>query len=114
MQRPWRGAAYWLALHGLLSQLSYRTQYHQPSDGPTHDGLGPPPSITNLENALQSHLMEAFFSVEAPSFQITLLCQADIKLASTEHFTGITRFLEAVKNNIKNQNTESLMSLKVF
>jgi hypothetical protein len=26
MQRPWRGAAYWLALHGLLNWLSYRTQ----------------------------------------------------------------------------------------
>jgi hypothetical protein len=26
MQRPRRGAAYWLALHSLLSLLSYRTQ----------------------------------------------------------------------------------------
>jgi hypothetical protein len=26
MQRPWRGAAYWLASPGLLSLLSYRTQ----------------------------------------------------------------------------------------
>ena len=46
MQKPWRGAAYWLALHGLLSLLSYRTQDHQPRDGPTHNGLGPPP-VTN-------------------------------------------------------------------
>ena len=30
MQRPWRGAAYWLASHGLLSMLSYKTQDHQP------------------------------------------------------------------------------------
>jgi hypothetical protein len=39
------GAAYWLALHGLLSLLSYRTQDHQPRDGTTHSGLGPPPLI---------------------------------------------------------------------
>ena len=35
------GAAYWLAPHGLLSLLSYRTQDHQPKDGTTHNGLGP-------------------------------------------------------------------------
>jgi len=28
MQRPWRGAAYWLAHCGFLSLLSYRTQDH--------------------------------------------------------------------------------------
>jgi hypothetical protein len=28
MQRPWRGAAFWLAPHGLLSLLSYRIQDH--------------------------------------------------------------------------------------
>jgi hypothetical protein len=33
MQRPWRDAAYWLASHGLLSLLSYRTQGHQPRNG---------------------------------------------------------------------------------
>ena len=43
MQRPWRGAAYWFAPHGLLSLLSYRTQDHQPRDGTTYNGLGPPP-----------------------------------------------------------------------
>ena len=30
MQRPWRGAAYWLAPYVLLSLLSYRPQNHQP------------------------------------------------------------------------------------
>ena len=34
--RPRRGAAYWLALHGLFSLLSYRTQDHQPRDGPSN------------------------------------------------------------------------------
>jgi hypothetical protein len=47
MQRPWRGAAYWLASPGLLSLLSYRTQDHQARDGTTHNGLGPPHLITN-------------------------------------------------------------------
>ena len=28
MQRPWRGAAYWLVPQGLLSLLSYRIQDH--------------------------------------------------------------------------------------
>jgi hypothetical protein len=47
MQMPLRGADYWLAFHGLLSLLSYRTQGQQPRDGPTHSCLGPPPSVTN-------------------------------------------------------------------
>ena len=47
IQRPWRGAAYWIASPGLLSLLSYRTQDYQPRDGATHNGLDPPPFITN-------------------------------------------------------------------
>ena len=43
MQRPWRGAAYWLTPHGLLSLLPQGSQNHQPSDGTTHNGLGPSP-----------------------------------------------------------------------
>ena len=35
-------AACWLAPHGFLILLSNRIQDHQPGDGPTHDGLGPP------------------------------------------------------------------------
>lgn len=42
MQRPWRSAAYWLALHGLLNLLSYTTQDHSPRDDTAHSGLGPP------------------------------------------------------------------------
>jgi hypothetical protein len=34
-------------LTGLLSLLSYKTLYCHPRDGTTHNGLGPPPSITN-------------------------------------------------------------------
>jgi len=41
------GDAYWLAAPALLGLLSYRTQNHQPRDGTTHNGLGPPTLITN-------------------------------------------------------------------
>jgi hypothetical protein len=64
MQRPWRGAAYWLAQHGLLNLLSNRTQAHQPRNGLTHNDQGRSPSITHQENVLQTSLqpclMEAF------------------------------------------------------
>ena len=64
MQRPWRSIAYWLAHHNLGSLLSYRTQNYQPRHGTTHNGLDPPPPITNLKNALQAclqlDLMEAY------------------------------------------------------
>ena len=49
MQRPWRGAAYWLAPHGLVSLISYKIQDHQPRDGTTHNGLSSTTSITNKE-----------------------------------------------------------------
>jgi hypothetical protein len=43
-----KDAAYWLASHGLVSRLSYRTQDHLFRVGPTHNGFGPhPTSITN-------------------------------------------------------------------
>ena len=42
MQRPWRGAAYWLASNSLLSHLPYRIQDHQPKDDSTHNGPGHP------------------------------------------------------------------------
>jgi len=41
------GAAYWLAPRGLQSLLSYRPQDFQCRDGTTHNGLGPPPFVTN-------------------------------------------------------------------
>jgi hypothetical protein len=52
MQRPWKGAAYWLASHGLLCWLSYSNQDHQPRHGPIHKGLGPQLSITNKKMPL--------------------------------------------------------------
>ena len=47
MQRPWMGAAYWLATYGLLSLLYYRTKDHHPRDGTTHSGLSPPSPINH-------------------------------------------------------------------
>jgi hypothetical protein len=44
----------------LLSLLSYITQDHQPMDGTTHNELSHPPLLTNSENAIQPHFMEAF------------------------------------------------------
>lgn len=55
---------YWFVLHCFLSQLSYITQDNQLRRGTNHNGLDPPPSMTNEENALQagppSNLMKAF------------------------------------------------------
>jgi hypothetical protein len=42
MQRPWRGAAYWLASPDLLSLLLYRIWDYQPKDGTTHKGPSQP------------------------------------------------------------------------
>ena len=82
MQRPWMGAAYWLAPHGLFSLLSYTTPDHQPRSAPTQNGLGPSPSIVNYENALQTclqpYLLEAFSQLRFPS-DFSILCQVDIK-----------------------------------
>jgi hypothetical protein len=41
-QKPWRGAAYWLAFPQLLSLLSCSTQDHQSRDGTTHNGPSHP------------------------------------------------------------------------
>ena len=41
MKKPWRGAAYWLVPHGLLSLLSYRTQDHLPRGDISHHGIVP-------------------------------------------------------------------------
>lgn len=46
MQRSRRSATYGFVLYGLLTQLSYRTQVHQPRDVTIHNGLGLPLSIT--------------------------------------------------------------------
>lgn len=48
----------------MFSLISYNMQDHQSRDGPTHSELGPPTTITNKEDALQTWhqaiAMEAF------------------------------------------------------
>jgi hypothetical protein len=76
VQRPWRGAAYWLAHHVLISLLAYKTQDHQPKGGSTHTGLGPPPSIdVKMHYRLVGSAglsYENIFSIEVLSSQRTL------------------------------------------
>jgi hypothetical protein len=62
--RSWCRGHGGVLLTGLFSLSSYRTQDHQLRDGTTHNGLGPSPSITNKENALQPDLMEAFSQMQ--------------------------------------------------
>lgn len=62
-QEPWRSAACWFALHGLLSSLPHRSGHHLPRGGAAHSGLDCPTWTINLRNApqtfLQVSLMEA-------------------------------------------------------
>lgn len=52
-RKLWRSATYLLALHGLLSLLSYSTQDWQPRCGTTHSEPDPLSSVINQENASQ-------------------------------------------------------------
>lgn len=65
-----RGAAYWLAAHGLLGLLSYKSQGYQPTCDTIHNRLGPPTSTIDQDNitqaCLQVSLNRGIFSVEVP------------------------------------------------
>lgn len=60
---------------------------HQPRGGTIHHQLSPPPSIINYQNNLQecvqTDLMETFSPVRFPPFSCHQLCQVEIKPAST-------------------------------
>ena len=76
-QRPWRGAAYWLALHGLLSLLSYKTHVYLPRGDTAQSGLGPSTSIIKEEYALQTCLPtgqsdRGIFSAKVSHCQMTV------------------------------------------
>lgn len=68
--------------------FSYSTRVHRPSNGPFHDGLGLPTSITKINKMphrlAQNPVMEGFSPVRCPlppdNFS---LCQADVKPANT-------------------------------
>ena len=71
MQRQWRGAAYWLAHHDLLSLLSYKTQDHQPRVEPPTVGQTFPHQllIKKMPNRLAySLIIHDIFSIGVPSF----------------------------------------------
>lgn len=52
-------------------------------DETIHNGLGPPSSITNFKKLPLLGCYGGIFSIEDPSFQMTLhVCQVDLKLAS--------------------------------
>ena len=69
-QRPWRGATYWLAPHGLLSLLSYRTQDHLPGMAPPIVGVAF--SHHWLRKCLTPTFHEDILSTETPSSLVTL------------------------------------------
>lgn len=56
-----------LAARHKISLLSYSAQAHLTRNGSTHTGLGPPPSISNPDNALrtclQTNLMKAILQL---------------------------------------------------
>lgn len=86
MQRLRRSAVQWLTLHGLLSQLSNKTQNHQPRDDTILNGLVPPQSITEEYNTLQSCLKPKFFfyflNQDSLLSDDLSLSQTDIKLSN--------------------------------
>jgi hypothetical protein len=83
------GSASWFAPHGLLSLLPYRTQDHQPRDGPTHNGLAPPPIQSLIKEMLHrlSHslILRGYFLNWGFLLADDLrLCQVEIKLPLCE------------------------------
>jgi hypothetical protein len=75
MQRPWRDAAYWLAPHGLLSLLSYRTQDHQPRLVPSTMVWSLPHQSLIRKRSYRfvyDLILQRIFSTEAPSSHMTL------------------------------------------
>jgi hypothetical protein len=47
MQRSWKGAVYWLALHGYSDYFLIESRTTSPGMYPPQNDLGLPPSITN-------------------------------------------------------------------
>jgi hypothetical protein len=82
--RPWRGAAYWLTLHGLFRLLSCTTWDHLLRGAPIQ-WAGPPTSIVNNNNNSnsnntprtlpQANLMKTFSQLRFPLSRQLSLCQ---------------------------------------
>ena len=75
-QRPWKDAAYCLALHCWLSYLLYTALDHLPRGGTAHSGLHPPTPIINQEKALTdlpiSQSDGGIFSIDVLASKMTL------------------------------------------
>jgi hypothetical protein len=65
MKRPWRGAAYWLALMTCSACFLIELRITKPRNGTTHNELGPPSSNRKFPNAGP---YGDIFSIDAPSF----------------------------------------------
>jgi hypothetical protein len=80
MQRPRRGAAYWLAIHSLLGLISYTIKTTFPGVA-LPIALDPPTSITDQKQAPQTNLQMfcgGVFLISIPSSLICLdFCQVD-------------------------------------
>lgn len=74
-ERPWKGAAYWLALRACL-----------PCDNIQDTSPGGPTSV--IEKMPCRPICEGIFSIEVPSSKRTSLCQVDINLCRVLSFFG--------------------------
>jgi hypothetical protein len=72
LQRPQRGAAYWLAI--LLILLSNRTQDHQPKDGTTYNWAVSSPIPTVIKKMSTARSYGGISPVEVSSNQATAAC----------------------------------------
>lgn len=87
-QRPQKDAAYWLALYGLFSWLSYNIQDLLPWVDTSYSWLGFPTSIIDYESALKTtnQSYDSSFSTESFFPNDLSLCADDIKLTNTVSF----------------------------
>ena len=87
MQRPQKGAAYWLAPHGLFSLLSYRTKDHQTRLAPPTMGWALPyQSLIKKMFYRLAHsqiLGKHFLNQSSLLSDDSRLCQVDINLSRT-------------------------------
>jgi hypothetical protein len=83
MQRPWRGAACWLAFPGLFGLLPYRTQDHSPEIAPPTIGWALPINHQSRKYLI-ARSYGGIFSIKFPSFKLIPVCvSAGTRLAST-------------------------------
>jgi hypothetical protein len=108
MQRLWRGAAFWLAPHGLLSLLYYRTQDTSPGMAPVTMG---PPHQSLIEKCLTAGSLGGISSAEAPS---SLMMLTGIKLAHrTSQCTVTCIHLNCLNSILSNLRFDTLTNVNL-